>query len=120
MTVDRRVRVLADWQYVGCGASGKAEVADNICCNRKCDCAISGQKVSQNYEELIEIEKLTVPGAVSYSCSRIELDECQTDCLQVLQNHLTLDRPIDFDLVNLNLLDGSNAVSQQVSFEASV
>lgn len=109
----RRIRVVAQWRYVGCpDAFGTEIVVDNLCCNRKCTCQINSQQVgvsTQTFKDqlVIDFSNIIEPQIKSYNCSLNELDDCEERCFQQVQEYLGKIQPIDYNSdgnrQNLNL-----------------
>lgn len=97
-----KIRVFSVWRCIDCIlTSGRIDIVDNVCCNRKCECLVSAQKVSKNFNH----KDLDIPGLVvsyadrSYECPASSEDkQCQIECFKALAT--VLDRT---DLENPNL-----------------
>jgi hypothetical protein len=66
--------VWATWKYSGCG-HGTELIAEDICCNRKCNCKINSQLVSSHLNEtfktLIDLTSLLPIKERAYECSTL-------------------------------------------------
>lgn len=119
VTADRRIRVIAEWKYVGCSKTGIEVVVDNLCCNRQCSCKISSQRVSDVAYATREIDDLSnrIVRPISYSCFLNELDECQKECFDQLElvYLVTNIGAIPSNLINLNLFASNQKGASNVS-----
>jgi hypothetical protein len=124
VTANRRIRVYAFWKYAGCSeALGREIVVDDLCCNRKCECLVHGQKVANGgglvAYKLQDLSGNVVQEHISYECSLNELNDCQTKCFDVVGNYF--DRPDlkkpDLRRLNFNIFAKDKSSSSRVIFQ---
>lgn len=78
------VTVWASWTYSGCG-NGVELLAEEICCNRKCNCRIESQLVTrylnETFKNVVDLTGELPKKQKAYDCSLSEFEDCQTDCM---------------------------------------
>lgn len=122
MPAGRKIRVSVEWRYIGCsGAStGVDLIVDELCCNRKCKCKVSSERVSSKQLAIardIDDFTSTIPPLKSYNCATLnELDNCQKECFMQLGKYLDSDiaNPAKTAPINLNLFENNQKRANRV------
>ena len=121
ITLANSIHVWAVWKYSTC-REGAEPVVQDVCCNRKCKCQLTSQKVASisspaNLKTLTDLTAdIVAPIDASYECATDLVSQCQDECLNVVGNFFNnkeIKKP-DPKRLNLNVFMGDEYASNKV------
>ena len=108
------IKIWAAWKYDIC-SSGNEPIVSDVCCNRKCNCKLVGQRVKQNNEILETFQDLKPFLPVkqkAYDCQITDMEVCEKDCMNELSIYFN---KIDLKNINKKILNRNIFDDNQVS-----